>query len=346
MNNFVKAVCMLVMMAVSSGCTFLIKTENVVDYRKYNEISKETPVKKAKSILGTPAGNGVHYYNGIKHNMEWFNGLYGKFGLSAGTYSTGISFLTYENDSISRLMIMTRNIADGERELGTDKDIKDATKDIVIGKTSITEVIAKFGTPLNTNGTLFYNEDNVGHKLFYWDFSKMPKDKPIIEKMLIIGCDPTNTIQDLFWISSVEEDIKSIGSVKTSTVKDISGSYGINNFIDSQQMLLGTDNVINKIKVDEMIDGISPALNISSVIEKIGLPTARGVYRIYPKDTLLVASWTHSNMMIKGKDHSFVPFEATEDNSGTYFSMAISQTRLIIMYDLTGAVKEVIWLKP
>jgi len=51
-------------------------------------------------------------------------------------------------------------------------------------------------------------------------------------------------------------------------------------------------------------------------------------------------------MLLKGKDYSFVPFEATDDNKGTYFNMAISQTRLIIMYDLSGVVKEVIWLKP
>lgn len=343
MNHLVKLLLIVFVISLNAGCTFLIKTEDVADYRKYNKITKDTSVKEAKSILGMPSGIGTHYFNGKKHNIESYIGMYGKFGLSSATYSTGISFLTYDNDTILRLLIMNRNIADGERELTTDKDIKDATNGIVFGKTNISEVINKFGKPLNTEGTLSYN---INHKIYFWDFSKLAKNEPIIEKMLIIGCDSSNVIQDLFWISSIENDIKSIGSTKSQTTKDISGSYGIDSFVDSQKLLFSTDNIIDKLKVDALLDTISDKLNISTVIDKIGLPTARGVYRIAPSDTLLVASWTHSTFMVKGKDHGFVPFEVTEDNQGSYFNMAISQTRLIIMYDLSGVVREVIWLKP
>jgi len=341
-----KTLTLITLLTMVTGCTFLIKTEDVADYRKYKEISKDSTITQAVKILGTPASTGIHFYNGNKHNIEAYIGMYGKFGMSAATYTTGISFLTHDANSIERLLIMSREIADGERELGTDKEIKDVTKDIIFGKTTIDSITSKFGKPLNSNGTLYSKDSNINHQLHYWDFSKMPKDKPIIEKMLIIGCDKDNTIQDLFWISSMENDIKSIGDVKSSTVKDISGNYGIGNFIDSQKLLISTDNLIDRFKVDDVMSKINSSTNVNTVIENIGLPTARGIYRIYPNETLIVASWSHSTTLVKGKDRSFVPFEATEDNVGSYLNIAIKQTRLIIMHDQSGIIREVMWLKP
>lgn len=345
-TRFFYLLCLLAIVFITSGCTFMIKTPIVADYSKLSTIDKLSSKSDIERIIGKPQGDGVHIINGKQYDLKFYHGMYGKFTLSTALMNSGLAFISYSSNEMKNVIQMSRKISDGELLLKRPIPVKSLTNKIVIGQSKIDPIIELLGQPMNT-GKRVDKENGISHDLAYWDATKFQDNKEILEKWLLIGYDTERKIQDIIWVSSDPEDIKGYGEIAEQTFKQINPS-GIFKYNGSPT--IESSNNIDSFYVDSLLNNRID--NVKKFIDTFGLPTAVGIKSFKNEPPLNLSNWSYSKMKISGRVEGYIPPNASGEDykndmvGKTYFNMDVKQTRLMVGHDSSGNIKEVFWAKP
>lgn len=325
------------------GCTINIKTPIVADYKKLEEIDATKLDKtQVELLLGTPQGKGVQMYEGKKYDLYFYTGFIGEASSGEARLDSGTVFVTFDNDKCVHLLYRLASIAKTIR-LNQPLPIDKFFDNILIGKSTVNDVLNVLGEP-TYQGRRVNLLGNVTHKILWYDSSKLEKtDGAMIEKWMMLGYDNNGVIQDVMWVSSVQDDIKDLGKAQSNEAKILYGTLGATG--------MSTERVIDPMQVDALLK-TSPQ-NVSEIENIMGPPSAVGVRLVKETDALIMSSWTHVKLKVLGREQLYrAAVQASKEAAPaakepeSYVVMDVKQSMLIVWHNSKGNIKEYFWFRP
>jgi hypothetical protein len=332
-----------------NGCAFNVKTPVVANYGNLDLIQKHSKKNDVLVLLGGPQGNGVYGKSGSLNELDFYHGLAGRFSTSSANMDSGTAFISYKGDSILDLFYFGSKITGSEIKFEKPINIKLISDSVQIGSSSYSDLIKAVGEP-DYIGKRINSATNINHSVAFWDASIVAADGVLREKFLFVGYDNNNIVQDLIWVSSDAEDIKSFGTINDQQMKHLyrndQAGWGFS-VMDPVGLTTGTK--LDPIQVDALIR--SNPKNVNDVIKIIGKPNALGIKSFKGSNSMRLSNWAYSKVDVKGNEANFIPSNASEEqraklNDSNWIVMSIEQTRLMIGHNENGDIQEILWTHP
>lgn len=339
----------LIILLLITGCTFNVKTPVVANYGNLDLIQKNSKKNDVLVLLGGPQGNGVYGKLGSLNELDFYHGIAGRFSMSSANMDSGTAFISYKGDSILDFFYFNSKITGNEIKFEKPINIKLVADSIQIGSSSFSDLTKTIGEP-DFVGRRINAGANIIHNIALWDASKVATDGVLKEKFLFVGYDSSNIVQDLIWVSSDAEDIKSFGSIADQQMKHLyrndQAGWGFS-VMDPVGLTTGTK--LDPIQVDALIR--SNPKNVNDVIKVIGKPNAFGIKSFKGSNSMRLSNWAYSKVDVKGNEANFIPSNASEEqraklNDSSWVVMSIEQTRLMIGHNENGDIQEILWTHP
>lgn len=344
MKNFAA----LVLVALLSGCSFMIKTPVVADYSNLDKISSITTKNDVAILLGTPQSRGTHIIKDKANDLDFYFGFAGTFTMSSAKYNFGTAFVSYKNEKPDNLIYFTAK-PDKEIQLSQNLSIKLVADKIILGKSKIDSVFQVLG-PAQYTGRRVGFENGIDHSIAYWDASELQPEGSIKEKWLLIGYGNDRTVQDLIWVSSRPEDVREIGEISEQQLRELSRTTFVGLIPVMEPTAMTTGTKIDTVQVDALIKN-SPK-NIKEFISVLGSPNALGIKSFSGDEPMGLSNWSFSKVEMKGEERNYIPPNASKEDidrlqsSGSFMVMSVEQSRLMVGHDADGKIKEIMWLRP
>lgn len=339
----------LVILLLSTGCSFMVKTPVVADYQKLNQINQISTRNDIEIMMGIPQSVGVHIVNGHTYDLIFYFGLSGRLTISSANMDSGTAFISYQAENPVNILYFTSKSTDPKITFNKEFPIKTLSEKLILGQSNISVVYEVMGQP-QYKGRRIDKNSEVVHNIAFWDASQVQNNGAIKEKWLLIGFDNQDIIQDLIWVSSMPEDIKDFGEIGEQNLKQITrlAMAGFLPYFELQS--INTSTKIDTTQVDAMLK--SNPSNIKTIKDIIGTPTALGIKSFKNDSPMVLSNWSFSKIEMKGNEDNFIPPGASEEErekfgqEQSYMVMDITQSRLIVGHDSQGEIKEIFWFKP
>jgi hypothetical protein len=348
MKKYLASLAGVVILMLTTGCTFMVKTPVVADYQRLNLLNQSTTRTDVEKMLGTPQGMGVHIVNGKTYDLTFYYGISGTISMfGASNVDFGMALISYEGDKLVNLLYFTAMSKD-DITFGQDIPIKRLAEKMIVGETNIRVVYEIMGPP-RYRGRLIHENNNAIHNIVAWDSSRTQNNSAIKEKLLILGIDDREIIQDINWVSSLPEEIQALGETSEQHRQQISKIASAGYFLVPQLQSISTTTKLDAIQVDAILKD-KPA-NVKEISDIIGKPTALGIRSFKNNPPLILSSWSHYKAVMMGYEAAIIVGVSEEakvrrEQAPTYMVMDFIQSRLIVGHDSNGEIKEILWFKP
>lgn len=186
----------LVILLLSTGCSFMVKTPVVADYQKLNQINQISTRNDIEIMMGIPQSVGVHIVNGHTYDLIFYFGLSGRLTISSANMDSGTAFISYQAENPVNILYFTSKSTDPKITFNKEFPIKTLSEKLILGQSNISVVYEVMGQP-QYKGRRIDKNSEVVHNIAFWDASQVQNNGAIKEKWLLIGFDNQDIIQDL-----------------------------------------------------------------------------------------------------------------------------------------------------
>ncbi len=346
------AICLLFLMLSVGGCLIDVKTPIVANYQKLQTVQPVSSRSDIESMLGTPQSSGLHMLDGNSYELSFYYGFIGSISSSEARCDSGTAFMTYDKDTPVQVLYFTSTSSDPGIVIRKDLPIKKLMQQMTIGKTNIQTVYAALGVP-DYKGRRIDKRAGLIHNVAFYDASHMQYPGAEYEKWLLIGFDDRGAIQDVMWVSSMQDDVAEFGKTAPFPApRQISRTVVTDLLIpmDDPRAFI-TGGTIDSLQVDALMR--TKPTRIEQIRNTIGNPLTLGIKNFKGSSSLMLSGWSYYTMDYKGSEDNYrlsasFPGEPPKESDlgPTYHIVNVAQTRLLIGHDRDGTIREIMWLKP
>lgn len=321
-------IALFTILAISvTGCSFSVKTAYVPDIRNYPKVDVGYFKDEVAGLLGDPMASGVYIVDQKRMDLDLYMGIAGVATTSSLSGDVGEATVVYEDGVVMIYQYAVGNTSKPIPVKGKPIPYSGVVEKLVPGKSRNSEAESFFGEVFY-RGKYVDSKKNIRYDTTTWSGSGGGNNSRKVENGIVISSDNGGTIQMLEWVSSIPEHISSI-----ETLSD--GAF----MAPFSGITLNTDRVFDKTLIPVVLE--KNAMSVKDVEDHLGPPNALGVKLANGEQPLAIAVWSQEKIKIGETEKGYTP--PGREKSGNYMVMDMNIDRLIVYYDQTGLVKEIVW---
>jgi len=330
---------------LSAGCWVNIKTPLVAQYDRLDSMSLSDADKDSIELaLGTPQGVGVHRLGERELSLTFYQGLIGRMSMGGSLQADyGLALVSYEGPKVDQILYARSSRSDPAVPMRGHLPVVALASNLTLGTSSIDDAVRLLGYRA-FGGRRVDNKNKVEHDILWYNHSESPLSSGRMkERVVMLGYDKEEIVQDLMWFSSFPEDMKNLGEIDALQFNELS-KLSFNLWINYELLGFTTDaSAVDAVRVYALLR--SQPKKLDTIVEVLGLPTARGMKCFKFQEPLLLAAWASIKSEMMGRELISTPDpRAPNGQRTTSFSViSMPQNRLIVSHTPNGDIVEIMW---